>query len=764
MSFARPSGARRAVVVVAFSLLAGAAALSAAQRAPGTDRDAPTFARDVAPILYAKCASCHRPGEVAPMSLLTYDAVRPWARSIRAKVLAGEMPPWHADPAHGAFRNDRRLAPAEIDTLVAWADAGAPEGRAADLPPAPDFPDGWQIGVPDLVVEMPVEYDVPPAGTIEYQYFEVPTNFAEDRWMQAGEVRAGDREHVHHIIVYVIEPEGIARPNVVSVRPILRDGQPAAPRAARPVTPEQRAQAAARLAQASRRLGGNMLVNWAVGEDAPVHEAGTAKRIPAGSTLLFQVHYTTNGNPGRDRSKIGLIFADEPPRREIRTGMILNAQFAIPPGEANYRVESEAAFTEDVNVWSLHPHMHYRGKDMTYTAVYPDGRRDVVLRVPTYDFGWQTDYWLAEPLALPKGSTLHVSAHFDNSRGNAHNPDPEATVRWGDQTWEEMMIGFFTYTVEGGAPSASVSSAPAGAGWPAPRTPWGDPDLQGTWSSAGELGVPFERAAEFGERQFLTDEEFAAREARAQAQLDTDNADFDLETADRSNAGQVGSATSPPPHWLERGTPSRRTSIVIDPPDGRVPPVSAEALRRLASQPLGSFGGTALNGPEDFRMWDRCITLGVPGAFFPTVYNANTRIVQGPGYVAITSEMVHDTRIVRLGPAGGNAHVSPAIRQHVGDSRGHWEGDTLVVDVTNFPRGTNYRGSGEALHLVERFTRVDADTLRYEVTVEDPSTWGRPWTAALNLGAQTQGMFEYACHEGNHAMTNMLTAARAADE
>ena len=194
-----------------------------------------------------------------------------------------------------------------------------------------------------------------------------------------------------------------------------------------------------------------MLVNWAVGEDAPVYLPGMAKRIPAGSTLVFQVHYTTNGKPGKDRSKIGLIFAKEPPAREIRTGMIANAGFAIPPHAASHEVAAEATFSEDVKVWTLHPHMHLRGKDMVYTATYSDGRREVVLRVAKFDFGWQTDYWLAEPLTLPKGSRLHVSAHFDNSSANRNNPDPAATVRWGDQTWEEMMIGFFTYTVEGPA-------------------------------------------------------------------------------------------------------------------------------------------------------------------------------------------------------------------------------------------------------------------------------------------------------------------------
>ena len=191
-----------------------------------------------------------------------------------------------------------------------------------------------------------------------------------------------------------------------------------------------------------------MLVNWAVGEDAPIHMPGTAKRIPAGSTLIFQVHYTTNGAPGKDRSRVGLIFARQPPQHEVRTGVIANASFAIPPGASSHVVEAEATFVEDAKVWSMHPHMHLRGKDMTYTATFPDGRSQIILRVPNYDFGWQTDYWLAEPLAMPKGSKLRVTAHFDNSPANRSNPDPAATVRWGDQTWEEMMIGWVSYMTD----------------------------------------------------------------------------------------------------------------------------------------------------------------------------------------------------------------------------------------------------------------------------------------------------------------------------
>ena len=293
------------------------------------------------------------------------------------------------------------------------------------------------------------------------------------------------------------------------------------------------------------------------------------------------------------------------------------------------------------------------------------------------------------------------------------------------------------------------------------KTPWGEPDLQGLWTSEPELGVPFERPTEFGERQTLTEAEFAARQAQAAQQLATDNAEFEVETADTANAGAVGSATSPPPHWLERGQPSRRTSMVIDPPDGRMPALSAEARARQQRGVRGSFGNGPFNSHEDFTLYDRCITRGVPNAIYPAVYNANTRLVQGPGYVAISYEMIHETRVV---PIDSRPPLPSHLRQYLGDARAHWEGDTLVIRTANFNGRTSYRGSSDKLVLTERFRRVDADTLRYEMTVEDPSTWARPWTAALNLKPQSDQMYEYACHEGNNAMRNMLSAARAEDQ
>ena len=293
-----------------------------------------------------------------------------------------------------------------------------------------------------------------------------------------------------------------------------------------------------------------------------------------------------------------------------------------------------------------------------------------------------------------------------------------------------------------------------------PRTPWGEPDLQGTWTSEAELSVPFERPQQYGERQVLTDAEYVERQAQAQRQIASDNSDFDLETADRSTAGQVGSATSPPPHWLERAKTSRRTSLLIDPPDGRLPPLTPEGQRRGRGAGGGTFGANPrFEGPQDLSAWERCLTRGVPAAIFPTVYNANTRIVQAPGIVAITYEMIHETRIIIM---DGRPHVSSAIRGYTGDSRGRWEGDTLVVDVTNFSAHSNYRGSRDTLHLIERYRRV-GNGLRYEVTVDDPHTWTKPWTAALDLEPQREAMFEYACHEGNHAMRNILSGARAAE-
>jgi len=400
----------------------------------------PTFSKDVAPILYRSCVSCHRPGEMGPMSLRTFAEARPYARAIRENVVSRTMPPWHADPRFGTFRNNRSLSQQDVDTIAAWVDGGAAQGNPADMPKLPALVEGWQIGTPDKVFELPANFEIPASGTIAYKSFNIPTNFTQDMWVAAAEVRVQDRAHVHHAVVTIQEAGGNKPLDVLQIRMLSQTG------ADRPLTAEEQARqrtGASRSASTEHRLAG-----YAVGEQPPVFPSGLAKRVPAGSTLNFSMHYTTNGTPGRDRTKIGLIFAKEPPKGEIFMGLINNGIFEIPPGTANTKVESEGTFLEDVKIWSLHPHMHMRGKDMIYTAIYPDGRREVLLDVANYHFDWQLDYYLAEPKFLPKGTKVLVTAHFDNSTAHKTNPDPTVTVRYGDQTWDEMMAGYFTFTIE----------------------------------------------------------------------------------------------------------------------------------------------------------------------------------------------------------------------------------------------------------------------------------------------------------------------------
>jgi hypothetical protein len=318
-----------------------------------------------------------------------------------------------------------------------------------------------------------------------------------------------------------------------------------------------------------------------------------------------------------------------------------------------------------------------------------------------------------------------------------------------------------TLVLAGGvAIAAAIGIAGIQAQAPSFRTPWGDPDIQGIFTTDDELGVPFERPEQFAGREEVTDKEFADRQAQAQRQAETDAE----ETVAPRAGGRGGDGTGPPAHWLERGKPSRRTSIVTDPPDGRIPYLNDEARTRAANAVNArTTGNRPFDGPTAMDLYDRCITRGLPHVIFPTIYNNTSQIVQGPGFVAIRYEMIHDARII---PLDGRPQLSSTIRQYFGDSRGRWEGDTLVVEVTNFPTNTiNYRGAGGSLHLVERFRRVDPSTVRYEVTVSDPTTFSKPWTAALSLwSGRMPDVFEYACHEGNYAMRNILSGARAAEK
>lgn len=375
-----------------------------------------TFSKDVAPIFFAKCAECHRTGEVAPFSVLSYKEARPWAKSIREKVIDKTMPPWHADPKHGSFKNDRRLTQAEIDTIVAWVEQGAKEGNAKDLPPVPKYYDGWTIGKPDQTFSIPEQTFVT-AGVEKYRYIQVATNFTEDHWIQAAEIRSSGRSAVHHVIVFMQAPGTTGTED------------------------------------------GSLLAGTAPGEQPTVFPAGFGKKIPAGAKLTFQMHYTPNGKDTKDVTTIGLIYAKEPPRHEIKTRPIMNPRFVIPPGADNHEVQSAYTFKEDIHVTSFMPHMHLRGKDFVFKAVTADGAAKILLNVPKYDFAWQTYYVPTEPIAIAKGTKIECVAHFDNSKNNKYNPDPTKEVRWGDQTWEEIMIGWVSYYYDNPQPSKSVASA-----------------------------------------------------------------------------------------------------------------------------------------------------------------------------------------------------------------------------------------------------------------------------------------------------------------
>lgn len=419
----------------------------------------PTFSKDVAPILYKNCTNCHRPGEIAPMSLLTYADARPWVRSIATRVGNGSMPPWQADPAHGEFLNDRRLSAADKDTISKWIAGGAAEGDPKDLPPQPKYADGWMIGQPDVVLTMQEDYPIPASGTVNYEYFEVPTNFTEDKWIQAFEVKPGNRAVVHHVIVYTRDPKMADRPQrrlaeasgagrplpVVTFAegmdiPAGQTGGPALPAdQQKPVGPNDRPQPKG----ITGSIGG-----YVPGNPARIYQPGTATRLPAGSTLVFQMHYTTNGKATTDRTSIGFVFAKEKPKVELHGAVLANGALHIPAGDPNARVDAEMTINRDVTLYSILPHTHVRGKAWQYEAIYPDGRTETLLSVPHYDFDWQNDYIYKEPVKIPKGTKIHATAWYDNSPANKSNPDPTKDVWWGDQTFEEMMFSALTFSVD----------------------------------------------------------------------------------------------------------------------------------------------------------------------------------------------------------------------------------------------------------------------------------------------------------------------------
>jgi len=342
------------------------------------------------------------------MALVTYRDARPWAKAIREATRVRKMPPWFADPCCGKFSNDRSLTAAEIATLDAWASTGATEGDPRDAPKPRQWADGWNLGTPDQVIEMPRSFEVPARGAVEYQYFAAPTGFREDRWIQGVEARPGNRGVVHHVVVYIREP-------------------------------------------GSTWTGGptksDILTVWAPGSSPEVWPQGMAKRVKAGSDFMFEIHYTPNGKRAVDRTSVGLVFAKTPPEKAVLTLQMDNERFVIPPGEREYRVTAWGTLPNDALLLGFFPHMHLRGKAFEYTRIHDNGQPETLLKVPNYNFYWQLSYRLAQPLELKKGTRLEWVGWFDNSANNPRNPDPAAEVRYGQQSWEEMMIGFFDVAV-----------------------------------------------------------------------------------------------------------------------------------------------------------------------------------------------------------------------------------------------------------------------------------------------------------------------------
>ncbi len=395
----------------------------------GTPPAPPTFYKDVLPLLQDHCQGCHRPDGIGPMPLVTYDQARAKASKIAEFVESRHMPPWFADPRYGHFSNDPSLSPEQIETLAFWAEAGAPAGDLHDAPQPRQWTGVWNIPSPDLVLKMPVPVSIPAKGDIEYTYEIVPTGFSADKWIAMTEVRPSSPQYVHHAVVYIRPPDSkwmrrapVGVPFTASSLPAEKDRSNA------------------------HWTDSDMLLVYAPGSSPDRWPAGMAKFVPAGSDLVLQMHYTANGHAGSDQTSVGMVFAKEPPKQRVLTLQLTNDWFSIPPGADDYRVEVHGTLPNDGTLLSFLPHMHLRGKRFEYNIVHSDGSIETLLRV-NYHFHWQLSYRLAEPRFLKAGTRLQAVAWFDNSRNNPHNPDPSRTVTWGDQTYNEMMVGFFDLAV-----------------------------------------------------------------------------------------------------------------------------------------------------------------------------------------------------------------------------------------------------------------------------------------------------------------------------
>jgi hypothetical protein len=389
----------------------------------------PMFYRDVLPILQQHCQVCHRTGGIAPMPLETYAGTRPYAAAIRDAAQKRIMPPWFAEKGIGKFSNDPSLSDSEIATLAAWAETNTSPGNPADAPPTPKWSGRWTIPDPDLVVTMAEGVKISPEGEVDYTYEIVPTNFTEPRWVQTSEILPGMPQNVHHAVVYVRPPDSAWLRHAPIGKPFT---------ASMLATPEDQKDA--------MWTDSDILLVYAPGSTPDYWPQGMAKFIPAGSDLVFQMHYTTNGKSGTDVTQVGLRFSKVPPEQRVLTLQLTNDHFVIPPGVPNFRVEARGTLPNGALLLNFFPHMHLRGKRFAYNIVHRDKTIEPLLRV-NYHFHWQMSYRLAEPLPLKAGTELQAVAWFDNSRQNVHNPDPDAAVRWGEQTSDEMMVGFFDVAV-----------------------------------------------------------------------------------------------------------------------------------------------------------------------------------------------------------------------------------------------------------------------------------------------------------------------------
>jgi hypothetical protein len=387
---------------------------------------APTFNKDVLPVLQKNCQGCHRPGEVAPMSLISYKDARPWAKAIKEAVVNQKMPPWFAE--YGHFANDRTLSAADINTLVTWANNGGPEGDAKDAPPPLKFPEGWQIK-PDMIIEMPKPFHVKATGTINYQNIKVHVNFPEDTWVVAAEMRAGNPKVVHHMRA-IVTPPGATWMGHAVYGEAYEEGSEA---------------------MTGAKEGTDLLGKYNPGLGAQRFDVdNSAKFVPKGSDIVFNIHYTAVGTEQDDLSKVGLVFAKNPPKRRywMSPGTPAAFNLVIPPGDGNAEVVSEVTVgVDNAELVYIQPHMHLRGKDYELRAIYPTGETQEIFK-GKWNFDWQIGYELEKPLALPKGTRLVAIAHFDNSLNNKYNPDANKEVRWGDQNWDEMQSGFLGLVID----------------------------------------------------------------------------------------------------------------------------------------------------------------------------------------------------------------------------------------------------------------------------------------------------------------------------